>query len=65
MKNRQKITYENIKYVSDNKLRQMVCSYKDWCKKNNYSLKNMNMYFPLEQKIRIVMEEYDKRNKGE
>jgi len=60
-KNKQKIDYRSIKYISDNKLEQMYDSYKDWAKKNNYHLGTMNMYYPLKNKIQCVIDEMLRR----
>lgn len=62
-KNKQKIDYRSIEYISDHKLRQMYESYKDWCKKNNYNLVNMNMPYPLYYKIKMVVDELKRRLK--
>ena len=62
-KNKQKIDYRSIEYISDHKLRQMYESYKDWAKKNNYNLVNMNMPYRLYYKIKMVMDELKRRLK--
>ena len=63
MKKKGKINCRNIVYISDKKLNQMYKSYQDWCKKNNYSLGCMNMYYPLKYKIDMVVKESFRRLK--
>lgn len=62
-KNKQKIDYRSIEYISDHKLGQMYKSYEDWCKKNNYNLVNMNMPYPLKYKIKMIVDEVKRRLK--
>ena len=62
-KNKQKIDYRSIRYISDHKLEQMKNSYKDWCQKHNYNIVNMNMPYPLIYKIKMVVDEYKRRLK--
>lgn len=57
--NKQKITYETIKYISTHKLEQMLKSYQDLLKKKGITI--FGLPYRLSCKIRLIKDEINLR----